>query len=77
MAIYFKEGEKIIEAFLAKVKSLPVEGMTDEAIKAELRKLKAEVVIQNNSFVNEIVSRAENVKMVSAWEDCAEAYDVK
>ncbi|KAL7869420.1 hypothetical protein AOLI_G00134080 [Acnodon oligacanthus] len=60
-----QEGEKIIEAFLAKVKLLPVEGMTDEAIKAELCKLKAEVVIQNNSFVNEIVSRAENVKMVS------------
>ncbi|XP_022526065.2 DNA mismatch repair protein Msh2 [Astyanax mexicanus] len=59
-----QDGEKIIEAFLDKVKSLPVEDMTDEAIKAELRKLKAEVVAQNNSFVTEIVSRAANVKVV-------------
>ncbi|XP_066519591.1 DNA mismatch repair protein Msh2 [Hoplias malabaricus] len=60
-----QEGEKIIQSFLAKVKSLQVEGMTDDAIKAELCKLKAEVVAQNNSFVNEIVSRASNVKNIS------------
>ncbi|XP_030630988.1 DNA mismatch repair protein Msh2 [Chanos chanos] len=57
-----QEGEKIIEEFLAKVKSLPVDSMTDEALKAELRKLKAEVVARNNSFVNEIVSRSANMK---------------
>ncbi|KAI1887182.1 hypothetical protein AGOR_G00203500 [Albula goreensis] len=53
-----QEGEKIIEDFLAKVKSLPAADMTDQAIQDELRKLKAEVLAQNNSFVNEIVSRS-------------------
>ncbi|KAK7134724.1 hypothetical protein R3I93_017974 [Phoxinus phoxinus] len=61
-----QEGEKIIEAFLAKVKSMPVEGMSDEAVKEELRKLKAEVIGQNNSFINEIVSRSAKVKLTSA-----------
>ncbi|XP_062859735.1 DNA mismatch repair protein Msh2 isoform X2 [Trichomycterus rosablanca] len=61
-----KEGEKIIEDFLHKVKALPLDGMTEEAFKAELHKLKVEVVAQNNRFVNEIVSRAENVKKALA-----------
>lgn len=59
-------GEKIIEAFLAKVKSMPVEGMSDEAVKEELRKLKAEAIGQNNGFINEIVSRSAKVKLTSA-----------
>ncbi|KAF4084914.1 hypothetical protein AMELA_G00111500 [Ameiurus melas] len=56
------DGEKIIEDFLMKVKALPFQDMTDDAIKAELHKLKAEVVSHNNAFVNKIVSRTENVK---------------
>ncbi|KAG1931878.1 DNA mismatch repair protein Msh2 [Pimephales promelas] len=60
-----QEGEKIIEAFLAKVKSMPAEGMSDEAVKEELRKLKTEVISQNNSFINEIVSRSAKVKLTS------------
>lgn len=46
---------------------MPVEGMSDEAVKEELRKLKAEVIGQNNSFVSEIVSRSAKVKLTSAW----------
>ncbi|XDV44474.1 hypothetical protein PO909_012753 [Leuciscus waleckii] len=61
-----QQGEKIIEAFLAKVKSMPVEGMSDEGVKEELRKLKAEVIGQNNGFINEIVSRSAKVKLTSA-----------
>ncbi|XP_016086747.1 DNA mismatch repair protein Msh2-like [Sinocyclocheilus grahami] len=60
------EGERIIEAFLAKAKSMSVEGMSDEAVKEELRKLKAEVIGQNNSFVSEIVTRCAKVKLTSA-----------
>ncbi|GAA6108938.1 DNA mismatch repair protein Msh2 [Tachysurus ichikawai] len=61
-----KDGEKIIGDFLGKVKALPVQDMTNEAIKEELRKLKAEVVVHNNSFVNDIVARIENAKTTLA-----------
>ncbi|KAJ8284612.1 hypothetical protein COCON_G00034620 [Conger conger] len=53
-----QEGEKIIEGFLAKVKALPAADMSDQAIQEELRKLKAEVLARNNSFVSELVSRS-------------------
>ncbi|KAG5855193.1 hypothetical protein ANANG_G00046450 [Anguilla anguilla] len=53
-----QEGEKIIEGFLAKVKALPAADMSDQAIQEELRKLKAEVLAQNNSFVSELASRS-------------------
>lgn len=62
LSFYPQEGEKIIEAFLAKVKALPVDGMTDEAVKKELCKLRAEVIAQNNSFLNAILSHINRVK---------------
>ncbi|XP_051959209.1 DNA mismatch repair protein Msh2-like [Xyrauchen texanus] len=57
-----QDGEKIIEAFLAKVKFMPADGMTDEAVKEELYKLRAGVISQNISFVNEIVSCPGKIK---------------
>ncbi|XP_073723069.1 DNA mismatch repair protein Msh2 [Misgurnus anguillicaudatus] len=57
-----QEGEKMIEAFLAKVKALPADDMTDDAVKEKLRKLRAEVSAKNNSFVNEILSHIAKVK---------------
>ncbi|XP_028810077.1 DNA mismatch repair protein Msh2 [Denticeps clupeoides] len=58
-----QEGEKIIASFLAKVKALPVNGMSDSDIKLELHKLKSDVLSQKNEFVSEVVSHLVTVKM--------------
>ncbi|MBN3320286.1 MSH2 protein, partial [Atractosteus spatula] len=55
-----QEGEKLIEDFLSKVKALPVSDMSEEEIKEELKKMKAEILTKNNGFVNEIVARSKN-----------------
>lgn len=62
---HFQEGEHLIEGFLAQVKALPLEDLTEEAVKQRLCELKAELTAHNNSFVNEIVQRASVSKMVS------------
>lgn len=61
----FQEGERLIEGFLAQVKALPLEALTEEAVKQRLGELKAELTAHNNSFVNDIVQRASASKLVS------------
>ena len=50
-----QEGEGLIQDFLVKVKSLPAATMTDEEVKAQLKKMKAELVAHNNSYITEIL----------------------
>lgn len=50
-------GESLIQAFLGKVKSLPVTTMTDEEVKAELKRMKEELVSQRNGYITQILSR--------------------
>ncbi|XP_042363593.1 DNA mismatch repair protein Msh2 [Plectropomus leopardus] len=52
-----QEGENLIEEFLEKAKSLPAATMSEEEVKATLRKMKRELVAKNNAYVAEILSR--------------------
>lgn len=53
----FQEGENLIQTFLDKAKSLPVATMSDDEVKAELRRMKQELVAKNNAYVGEMLAR--------------------
>lgn len=55
-------AEVLIQNFLDKAKSLPVASMSEEEVKAELRKMKQELSAQNNTYISEILARCVTVK---------------
>ncbi|KAM7381423.1 hypothetical protein PAMA_012315 [Pampus argenteus] len=55
-------GENLIQDFLEKVKSLPAATMTEDEVKAELRRMKEELMAKKNTFITEILSRCVPVK---------------
>ncbi|XP_047464338.1 DNA mismatch repair protein Msh2 [Mugil cephalus] len=57
-----QDGEKLIQDFLQKVKSLPVATMTEEEVKVELRRMKQELTAKNNAYIHEILARCASVK---------------
>ncbi|AWP17917.1 putative DNA mismatch repair protein Msh2 isoform 2 [Scophthalmus maximus] len=50
-------GENLIQDFLEKAKSLPVASMGEEEVKAQLRRMKQELVTKNNTYISEILAR--------------------
>uniref|UniRef100_A0A8D2ZTC0 DNA mismatch repair protein n=1 Tax=Scophthalmus maximus TaxID=52904 RepID=A0A8D2ZTC0_SCOMX len=48
-------GENLIQDFLEKAKSLPVASMGEEEVKAQLRRMKQELVTKNNTYISEIL----------------------
>lgn len=53
----FQEGENLIQNFLDQAKSLPVANMSEEEVKAELRRMKQELFARNNRYISEILAR--------------------
>uniref|UniRef100_A0A673BEH9 DNA mismatch repair protein n=1 Tax=Sphaeramia orbicularis TaxID=375764 RepID=A0A673BEH9_9TELE len=57
-----QEGEILIQDFVEKAKSLPAATMTDEEVKAELGRMKKELVAKGNAYITEILARCVPVK---------------
>lgn len=55
-------GENLIQDFLDQVKSLPAASMSEEEVKAALRKLKQELVAKNNTYISKILARCPPAK---------------
>ncbi|XP_049915962.1 DNA mismatch repair protein Msh2 [Epinephelus moara] len=55
-------GEKLIQDFLEKAKSLPAATMSEEEVKAALRRMKEELVAKNNMYITDILSHCVPVK---------------
>ncbi|XP_067433222.1 DNA mismatch repair protein Msh2 [Thunnus thynnus] len=55
-------GENLIQDFLEKAKSIPAATMTEEEVKAELKRMKEELMAKKNTFISEILARCVPVK---------------
>ncbi|KAK2820555.1 hypothetical protein Q5P01_023514 [Channa striata] len=49
-------GENLIQDFLERVKSLPAATMSDEEVKAELRRMKQELLAKNNTYITQVLA---------------------
>lgn len=50
-------GEKLIQDFLDQARSLPASTMSEDQVKAELRRMKRELVAVGNAYVGDILAR--------------------
>lgn len=50
-------GEKLIQDFLDQARALPVSTMSDDEVRAELRRMKRELVAEGNAYISDIVAR--------------------
>ncbi|XP_068439962.1 DNA mismatch repair protein Msh2 [Clinocottus analis] len=50
-------GENLIQDFLKKAKSLAAASLSEEEVKAALKKMKQELVAKNNTYITDILSR--------------------
>lgn len=50
-------GQKLIQDFLDKARSLPVSTMSEDELKAELRRMKRELVAGGNAYIGDILAR--------------------
>lgn len=55
-------GEKLIQDFLDKARSLPVSSMSEDEVKAELRRMKQELVAEGNAYIGDILARCGPVR---------------
>ncbi|XP_056285189.1 DNA mismatch repair protein Msh2 isoform X1 [Pseudoliparis swirei] len=57
-----QEGENLIQDFLEKAKSLAAATLSDEEVKAALKKMKQELVAKDNAYITDILSRCTPAK---------------
>lgn len=50
-------GEKLIQDFLDKARSLPVSTMSEDEVRVELRRMKQELVAEGNAYIGDILAR--------------------
>ncbi len=55
--IYSQEGENIIEEFLSKIADIQVETLTDEELNEEIEKLKSKVLVSDNLYVKDLLTK--------------------
>lgn len=50
-------GENLIQDFLDKARALPVSTMSEDEVKEELRRMKQQLVAEENAYVSDLLAR--------------------